>query len=145
MSDYADLMGREIVTTRVVPHSATRVFRAFTDPAQLARWWGPEGFTNTFDVCEPRPGGLWRFTMHGPDGRNYPNESRFVELSPTRIVIEHTSEPHFTLTVLLEDWGGQTKITWRQLFDTPAIRDAVGTFASPANEENLARLEAVLG
>ena len=46
---------------------------AFSDPVRLARWWGPAGFTNTFTICEFKPGGQWSFTMHGPDGTNYPN------------------------------------------------------------------------
>src|SRR4029450_11050374 len=50
------------------------VFAAFEDSARLAVWWGPAGFTNTFKTYEFKPGGKWSFTMHGPDGKNYPNE-----------------------------------------------------------------------
>ena len=42
----------------------------------------PAGFTNTFDVCEFRSGGRWSFVMHGPDGRNYPNEKMIAEIDP---------------------------------------------------------------
>ncbi len=62
-----------LTTSREIPASVEHVFAAFSDPARLARWWGPAGFTNTFDVCEFKPGGQWSFTMHGPDGANYPN------------------------------------------------------------------------
>ena len=54
---------REIVTTRVVDAPRDRVFGAWANPDQLARWWGPEGFTNTFYEFDLRPGGAWRFVM----------------------------------------------------------------------------------
>lgn len=66
----------EIVTSRQFAAAPPQVFRAFSDPAILARWWGPQGFTNTFKVFDMAPGGLWRFVMHGPDGVNYPNDRR---------------------------------------------------------------------
>jgi uncharacterized protein YndB with AHSA1/START domain len=50
----------------------------------LSRWWGPAGFTNTFEVCEFKKGGRWSFVMHGPDGRNYPNESVLFSTSRSR-------------------------------------------------------------
>lgn len=67
-----------------------RVFEAFARPELLARWWGPSGFTNTFEVSEFRPEGRWRFTMHGPDGSNHPNES---EDSVVAARIRHIVEP----------------------------------------------------
>ena len=66
---------REIVTTRLLDWPRERVFRAWTDPAHLARWWGPKGFTNTFHEFDLRPGGLWRFVMHGANGADYQNKS----------------------------------------------------------------------
>lgn len=71
---------REPVTSRVLEAPRERVFRAFSDPAHLERWWGPKGFTNTFHEFDLRPGGNWRFVMHGPDGADFPNESVFVEV-----------------------------------------------------------------
>ena len=58
---------------REIPATPEEIFAAFSDPVRLARWWGPAGFTNTFTICEFKPGGQWSFTMHGPDGTNYPN------------------------------------------------------------------------
>lgn len=69
-----------IDTARVVPFTVEQVFAAFADPALLARWWGPNGFTNTFAVLEFREGGAWTFTMHGPDGRDYANEQNLDRL-----------------------------------------------------------------
>jgi len=76
--------------SREIPAKPEAVFEAFRDPACLARWWGPDGFTNSFDTFEFRPGGQWLFTMHGPDGANYPNQSEFLEIVPHALIrIKH--------------------------------------------------------
>jgi uncharacterized protein YndB with AHSA1/START domain len=60
------------------------------------------GFRNTFQLFEPRPGGSWKFVMHGPNGADYTNSSVLETLMPgERIVIRHASGPRFTLTVIL--------------------------------------------
>lgn len=139
------LSDREIATTRVLDASPDLVFRAFSDPAHLARWWGPKGFTNTFHEFDLRPGGAWRFVMHGPDGAHYQNHSVFVEVvPPERIVINHVSGPHFHLTITLAEQAGRTKLSWRMLFESAAECDKVKAFAVPANEQNLDRLETEL-
>ena len=69
------LSDREIVTTRVFNAARELVFKAWTDPDHLVHWWGPKGFTNTFQEFDLRPGGIWRFVMHGPDGVDYKNKS----------------------------------------------------------------------
>jgi uncharacterized protein YndB with AHSA1/START domain len=141
-----DTAEREIVTTRLLNATRERVFRAFTDPAHLARWWGPKGFTSTFHEFDPRPGGAWRFVMHGPDGRDYDNESVFVEVvKPGRIVFQHISAPHFfQMTVTLVEEAGKTRLTWRMLFKTVEACEKVKPFVVPANEQNFDRLEAEL-
>ena len=141
MNDYEAIVRREIVTTRVFEAPRELVFAAWTDPDELKQWWGPRGFSNTFHVCEMKAGGLWSYTMHGPNGTEYQNEARFVEITaPERIVIEHTSPPRFQLTVLFDEIGKNTKITFRQLFETPAVFDQVKRLALQGNEENLDRL-----
>jgi uncharacterized protein YndB with AHSA1/START domain len=85
---------RELFTLRVIDAPRERVFKAFSDPNHLAKWWGPKGFTNTFDEFDLRPGGVWRFVMHGPDAANFPNESVFVEVAvPERVVLKYISGP----------------------------------------------------
>lgn len=64
----------QIVSTRVFDFPRDLVFGAWTDPAHLAHWWGPKGFTNSFHEFDLRPGGNWRFVMHGPDGVDYRNQ-----------------------------------------------------------------------
>ena len=137
--------GLEIVTARVLDAPRERVFEAFADPERLARWWGPEGFTNTFEEFDLRPGGAWRFVMHGPDGGHYRNESVFDEVAPPeRVVFRHVSKPHYRMTIALADRGGRTEITWRMRFETAAECDKVRPIAVGANEQNLDRLEAEL-
>lgn len=136
---------RELTTTRRIPAPPAKVWAALTDPRVLATWWGPDGFTNTFQVCELRPGGAWRFVMHGPDGRDYPNESRFVELdAPRRWAIEHTSPPRFRLTMTLSAVAGGTEIHWIQAFADAADCAKLRHICVPANEQNLDRLTAAL-
>jgi uncharacterized protein YndB with AHSA1/START domain len=136
---------REIVSTRLIDASRDLVFKAWTDPHHLVQWWGPKGFTNTFHEFEPTPGGRWRFVMHGPDGRDYQNESVFAEVvRPERVVFDHISGPTFRLTATFNDEDGKTRVTFRQQFETAAECAKVKLFAAPANEENLDKLEAEL-
>lgn len=135
----------EILTTRLFDASREEVFGAFSDPACLARWWGPNGFTNTFREFDLRPGGEWRFSMYGPDGAEYPNVSKFLEVdAPGRIVFEHQEPGHwYRMTMLIEEEAGQTRLTWRMLFE-PEEAARIGQFVAAANEENFDRLEAQL-
>lgn len=133
---------REIVSSRLFNAPREVVFKAWTDPVHLAQWWGPKGFTNTFYEFDLKPGGVWRFDMHGPDGAKYPNESVFVEIiKPERIVFRHISGHQFLVTATFEDLGGKTQLIWRMLFETVAEYDKVKSYAVEKNEENLDRLE----
>lgn len=134
-----------LTSQRLIPASPREIFAAFEQPDRLARWWGPSGFTNTFEQFEFKPGGRWVFVMHGPDGANYPNESVFREIQPdTRIVIEHVVKPWFTLTVTLTPRGGQTQLAWEQTFESPEVAAKLRAMCEPANEQNLDRLASVL-
>ncbi|WP_397380993.1 VOC family protein [Prosthecobacter sp.] len=135
----------EIISTRVFNMSRDRLFDAFSDPKQLAQWWGPKGFTNTFDEFDFRPGGDWKFTMHGPDGKDYANHTRFIEIAPAeRIVYEHIA-PHFRMTITLGDAGSGTHMIWCMQFETAEICERFKPICVPANEENFDRLAAFLG
>ena len=140
LNQYNEFARREIVTTRVFDAPRALVFAAWTDPEQLKLWWGPRGFTNTFETCEMKPGGVWKYVMHGP-GRDFQNEMLFVEIvEPERIVMDHLSQPQFRLTAIFEEMGSRTKLTFRQLFVTPEVHDGVKRYAMPGNEENLDKL-----
>ena len=132
-------------TDRVLPHAPTVVFAAFARRDLLARWWGPNGFTNTFDTFEFRPGGRWTFVMHGPDGSHYRNESVFLAVqAPSSVVVQHVSAPRFVLTVTLAPHDQGTSLTWVQVFEDASVAARVRHIVEPANEENLDRLTAVL-
>lgn len=139
------LAERELVTSRILDAPPARVFAAFSQPEQLARWWGPKGFSNTFAEFDLRPGGAWRFVMHGPDGTDYANESVFVEVTPPeRIVFRHFSGHHFEMTLTFTEHAGKTRLDWCQRFDSAAECQRVAGFAVQANEQNLDRLQALL-
>ncbi|MCM8794838.1 MAG: SRPBCC family protein [Candidatus Omnitrophica bacterium] len=128
-------------TSREIPATVEQVFAAFSHPERLSRWWGPAGFTNTFNLCEFKNGGRWSYVMHGPDGRNYPNESVFAEIeSPGKVVIQHISNPKYRLTVVLAPSAAGTVVSWSQAFENPEIGRRLEHLVVPANEQNLDRL-----
>ncbi|MBE1446685.1 SRPBCC family protein [Paenibacillus sp. OAS669] len=135
----------EAVASREYDVPRELVFRAWTTPDLLAQWWGPEGFTNTFHECDIRPGGTWRFTMHGPNGADYPNHCVFVEIVPfEQVVLDHVSGPEFRVTASFEDLGGRTKVTFRQTFKKAEVFEQVKAYCVEGNEQNLDRLGRVL-
>jgi uncharacterized protein YndB with AHSA1/START domain len=126
-----------------VAATPAQVFAAMSDPVRIARWWGPDGFTNTIHQFDFRPGGSWLLTMHGPDGKDYPNESRFTRIvSDELFEIEHINGHHFTLTIELQSSGTGTQVHWRQTFDTVEHYQRIAQFVAGANEQNLQRLAA---
>lgn len=130
-------------TSRSFSAPPEAVFAAFISPQRLARWWGPEGFSNTFETFEFRNGGAWRFTMHGPDNTSYPNVATFESIVPNRlVVVKHVSQPHFTLSITLEPTASGTTVTWEQAFESPQVAASVKHIVEPANEQNLNRWQA---
>ncbi len=123
------MSARTIVTTRLIEAPRELVFDAFTDPARLARWWGPDGFSTTTSRFEFRAGGVWHFVMHGPDGRDYQNRITFDEIMrPERIAYRHGDDVEavrFQTTITFEDLGGRTRITLSALFPSAAERERV--------------------
>lgn len=132
---------RSDMRSKWLPAEPEAVFAAMSDPARVARWWGPEGFRNTIHKFEFHEGGQWLLTMHGPDGKDYPNESRFVRLIAARLFeIEHFSGHHFLLTIELDREASGTRIKWQQTFDTADHYERIAAFVADANEQNLERL-----
>ena len=123
---------RAIAATRILNAPREVVFDAWTDPKHLAQWWGPTGFTITTHAHDAKPGGIWRFTMHGPDGRDYQNRVTYDEIvPPERLVYHHGGgedvEPvEFTQTLTFEDiGGGKTRLVWRGRFPSAEARARV--------------------
>ena len=132
------------VTSREIAAPPEAVFAAFADSDRLAAWWGPAGFRNTFHHCHFSPGGSWSFVMHGPDGKDYDNESVFQVIEEARrVVIEHQSLPQYLLTITLEPTvNGTTRVRWEQAFAKPEVARGIEHIVVPANEQNLDRLTA---
>ena len=134
---------REVVTVRTFDHRRELIFEAWINPEHLKNWWGPNGFTNTFHKFDLRPGGMWRFTMHGPDGTNYPNESVFIEITePESIVFDHLSNPQFQVIATFDELQEtKTRVTFRMIFKSTEQCNALRSFVQGKNEENFDRLE----
>ena len=129
-------------TSRKISATPGQIFAAFA-PERIVRWWGPDGFTQTSRICEFWVGGRWSFTLHGPDGKDYANECVFAEIvEPTKVVIQHVSEPKFRLTVTLEPTPEGAVVFWNQVFEDPEVARGIEHICVPANDQNLARLEA---
>lgn len=138
MDAVASRSDQRSITIKATP---AEVYAAMCVPDRIARWWGPDGFRNTIHQFEFVPGGSWHLTMHGTDGKDYPNESRFTRLEADRLFeIEHLGGHHFILTIELEGRGDETVVRWRQTFDSAAHYERIATFVAGANQQNLERL-----
>lgn len=124
---------RELVVERTFNAPRELVFKAWTHPKHLEHWFGPAGFTNTTHEADVRPGGVWRYTMHGPDGVDYPNKIVFDEIAyAERLTYTHSddgdeggSEPFHVTVTFDEPSPNVTKLTMRMLFASPAELQAV--------------------
>jgi uncharacterized protein YndB with AHSA1/START domain len=145
---------REIVIERVMDAPRELVWKAWTDPNQVVNWWGPNGFTTTVHSMDVQPGGVWAFTMHGPDGADYPNKSVFIEVAkPERIIYSHgggrkgAPGANFEAAWTFESEGAnRTNVTNRMVFSSPEERDVVArTYgAVEGGNQTLARLSEYL-
>ncbi|WP_073064991.1 SRPBCC family protein [Fodinibius roseus] len=140
---------RKIRLTREFDAPRELVFDAFTAPEKIGQWWGPEGFTTTTREMNFKVGGDWIFTMHGPDGTDYPNHIVYTEIiEPERIIYDHYGHedeegdpPHFKTTIVFEDLGERTKINMRMLFPTVEKREEAAEFgAVEGGKQTLGRL-----
>lgn len=157
VSSLATLVGdREIVAVRIFDAPRNLVWKVWTEPEHIAKWWGPKGFTTTTYSMDVRPGGVWRFVMHGPD-RDYQNKITYIEVvKPERLVYKHGGtgdnedrevEPvNFQVTVIFAEQGGKTRVDMRMVFPSANARDyVIKTYgAVEGMNQTLARLEEYL-
>lgn len=135
MSDPHLPSDTEIVISRVLHAPRELVWEAWTNPKHVVNWWGPRGFTNTTIRHEFRVGGYWEHTMHGPDGTNYPNKARFLEIVPQERIVfllgggsdldaderrGVTFRATWTFEVVAPD---RTRLTGRMIFPSSEARD----------------------
>lgn len=98
------------------------------EPEHVAKWWGPNGFTTTIDRMDVRPGGVWQFVMHGPDGTDYQNRIVYEEIArPEHLAYSHVSFPVFRSTVTFAEERGKTRVTMRMVFESATDYDAAVT------------------
>ncbi len=127
----------EIKLTRVYDASLNIVWDAWTDPVQVAQWWGPRGFTLTTHSKDLRSGGHWRYTMHGPDGVDYPNTTQYLVVEePLKLVYDHGANddqpPLFRVTVLFSEEHGKTKMEMSMALPTPEAAEEARVFIKNA-------------
>lgn len=123
------------------------VWKVLTTPEHISVWWGPAGFTNTIRKMEVKEGGIWDFTMHGPDGTDFINYYHYQEVKPLeKLVMEHREHPRFTIVVQLYPKGDQTKVVWQNVFDSvPTMEETIRAFKADVGlVENIERLSKYL-
>lgn len=130
MTGQADVVERRGLTVERTIHAPRqRVYEAFLEPEALARWFGPDGFRTDTHAMEARPGGLWRFTMTGPDGTDFPNWVKYLELTPPeRIAWDQGDivggDPWFRSTITFHEVEESTHVVLESVFPTKEARDA---------------------
>jgi uncharacterized protein YndB with AHSA1/START domain len=131
----------EIQLTRIYDASVKAVWDAWTDPKQVAQWWGPRGFTLTTKSKDVRSGGSWLYTMHGLDGTDYPNKTHFLEVEKySRLVYDHGANddrpPLFRVTVLFSEINGKTKMEMTSALPTAEAAIEIRKFIKQAGGDS---------
>lgn len=143
----SSLSDRTIEIVRVLKAPRELVFDAFTDRDHISSWWGPNGFTTTTSVKDVRPGGTWRFVMHGPDGTDYPNLITYTEVKrPERLRYDHGEpdglEQGFKVTVTFDEVKEGTRVRLSILLASPEQKAKVAAFgAIEGGQQTLERLD----
>jgi uncharacterized protein YndB with AHSA1/START domain len=127
----------EIKITRIYDAPVRAVWDAWTDPAQAAQWWGPRGFTITTHSKDLKVGGHWHYTMHGPDGVDYPNKTKYLEVEErAKLVYDHGGnderQPLFRVTVLFSESKGKTTMDMTMTLPTPEAAEETRKFIKKA-------------
>jgi uncharacterized protein YndB with AHSA1/START domain len=127
----------EINITRLYDAPVKAVWDAWTDPKQVAQWWGPRGFTLTTHSKDLRPGGSWKYAMHGPDGVDYPNVTKYFEVEKyAKLVYDHGGSddrpPLFRVTVLFSEVNGKTKMDMTMKLESAEAAEETRKFIKTA-------------
>jgi uncharacterized protein YndB with AHSA1/START domain len=141
--DNKSLKGRQLEIERLLDAPIELVWEVWTNPEHIKNWWGPNGFTNTISKMEIKEQGAWNLTMHGPDGKDYRNESIFTHIEKyKRIEYDHVSGPKFHATITFEKQGKKTFMAWTMTFESAAVKEqVVKTFgAAEGLKQNVSKL-----
>lgn len=111
-----------LILERTFDASPARVFRAWTDPHILKKWFAPKPFTTPVAELDVRPGGASLIIMRDPDGNDFPNPGVYLEVVPDRRIVATDAyvsawvpspQPFMTMDLQFEDAGdGKTKATY---------------------------------
>lgn len=148
----SDTSDRELVISREYNAPLALVWKAWTEPQHLAQWWGPNGFSITTYEINFKPKGIWRFTMHGPDGRDWKNRVNYIEIVPQKKLVythggeEGDAEIQFHVTVTFSEKAGKTTVTMQSVFPTRELFEKVAreNGAVEGAKQHMANLEAYL-
>lgn len=142
---------RLIVTERLIAAPVEAVWAAWTSAETLGKWFGPDGFTLTTRSFVFRVGGVWDFTMHAPDGTDYPNWIKFTAIEPHRRIAWRHSEGEgdpneFVTSAEFMAEHGSTRLRLVAEFSTAAERDRVvrDHGAEEGGRQTLGRLAALV-
>jgi len=127
--------------TRIYDAPVKAVWDAWTDPKQVAQWWGPRGFTITTHSKDLRKDGHWTYTMHGPDGTDYPNSTKYFEvIEHSLLVYDHgandTQPPLFRVRAEFKDLNGKTQLDMTMTCPTPEAASDIKKFIKQAGGES---------
>lgn len=111
----------ELSLSRFFAAPVSVVWDAWTDEKQVSQWWGPRGFTITTHSKDQKAGGHWHYTMHGPNGANYENRTKYFEFDKhKKMVYDHGGlnerKPLFRATVLFNEVPGGTRLDLTMAF-----------------------------
>lgn len=136
----------EIINKRSFNVPVDILFKVWSQARHIKNWWGPDGFTNTFYEFDFSNGGHWRFTMHGPDGKDYENEIVFEIIKENELItLHHLSKPEYRAAFIFSANGAtSSSLVWKMIFATDKAFEALKNIVPQKNEENLNRLEAEL-
>lgn len=143
-SETAD---RELTVSRLLNAPVELVWEVWTNPEHIKHWWGPNGFTNTIYKMDVKEGGEWDFTMHGPDGTNFRNTHKYIELKKNeRIVLRHATTPNFQMEVNFLPQGDKTMVSIRSVFESAEqLKKVIELFKADVGlKQNVDKLETYL-
>lgn len=147
-----EISEKEISAIRFFKAPRKLVWQMWTSPEHITHWWGPNGFSTTTFIMDLKPGGIWRFVMHDPGGRDFQNKIIYLDVVEHKLLVykhsgaEDTDDIHFHVTVTFEDDGEGTKITMKMVFETSEELERVKKEfgAVEGLEQTLTRLGAYL-
>jgi len=147
MGENKNTADRELSITHTLNAPIELVWKVWTEPEHIAKWWGPNGFTNTIYKMEVIPGGIWDFTMHGPDGTDFKNQNLYVEVVKyKKLIFDHISAPKFRFSVNFTAQGNKTLLEWKSTFESAEeLKKVIEVFkADEGMKQNVDKLEKYL-